>query len=227
VAVLARTHSGVPEVVRNGQRHVPRSFDAYGGYIRELLHIEDPGEVRFSTVHGFKGQEARAVILLDVTTRNYPLIHPTWALSQGFGDTIQAITEAERRLFYVAVSRPKTHLDIVTTNRNPSEFWTAVRPSAPVVPTSWAKLREVRLAGDEAQVEVRVFNSYDIKDQLNNEGYRYHGEGPKYWWKLVDASQFDKKALLATPWAKHPGVRVEAWWDDQRVLNHRVPVGQQ
>lgn len=224
VAVLARTVNGTHTVTINEAKHTFPNFDKYGAWVRQTLQVEDPDEVQFSSVHGFKGQEADAVILLDVTARNFPFIHPTWILFQVFGDTIQTITDAERRLFYVAVSRPRTHLDIVTTNRNPSPFWTtARRPSSdPWNPHSWKTLPEVRLAGDDTHVEIRVYNSYEIKDQLKKENYRYQG-GARYWWKLVETSAFDSAALLAAIWAKHPGLRIEAWRDGQRVLDHQVP----
>ena len=77
-------------------RSLSRSSRAYGAYLRQILDVEEPEELRFSSTHGFKGQEADAVILLDVTQRNYPLIHPTWTLFQVFGDTVQTLTEAER-----------------------------------------------------------------------------------------------------------------------------------
>ena len=164
-----------------------------------------PAEVRFSSTHGFKGQEADAVILLDVTQRNYPLIHPTWTLFQVFGDTLQTLTEAERRLFYVGVSRPHLHLDVVTSNRDPSDFWTEARESNPVVQGEWDSLPEVRLPGGDRHVEVRVYNSsvedFDTsKELLKRDRFRFRGGTAKYWWRLVPDHEWDR-----APYSRHLG----------------------
>lgn len=190
-----------------------------------------PEELRFSSTHGFKGQEADAVILVDVTQRNYPLIHPTWTLFQVFGDTIQTLTEAELRLFYVGVSRPHLHLDVITTRRDPSEFWTeAVGSPAVVAQGDWESLPEVRLSGGDGHIEIRVYNSsvedFDkSKELLKQEHFRFRGGAAKYWWRLIPVDTWDGAALLQAPWAQHPGVRIEAWRDGRRDFEHRVPGG--
>lgn len=232
VAVLSRKRRGTWTVKLNDDPRTFSEFAAYGAYLRNILDIEEPEELRFSSTHGFKGQEADAVILVDVTQRNYPLIHPTWTLFQVFGDTIRTLTEAERRLFYVGVSRPHVHLDVVTTNRDPSEFWTEARGSNAVVQGDWGSLPEVRLPGGDGQVEIRVYNSsvedFDkSKELLKQDRFRFRGGTAKYWWRLVPADAWDGEALLRAPWAQHPGVRIEAWRGGRRHFEHRVPGGRQ
>ena len=232
VAVLSRKRRGVWNVNLNGDPRSFSEFAGYGAYLRQLLEVDEPKEVRFSSTHGFKGQEADAVILLDVTQRNYPLIHPTWTLFQVFGDTVQTLTEAERRLFYVGVSRPHAHLDVVTSNRDPSEFWTEVRGLMPVAQGDWDLLPEVRLQGGEGSVEIRVYNSSvedfnTSKALLKQERFRFRGGTAKYWWRLDPEDEWDSEALLTAPWAQHPGVRIEAWRDGRRDFEHRVTGGRQ
>ncbi len=232
VAVLSRKRRGIWNVKVNDEEKSFAEFGSYGAYLRELLEIEDPEGLRFSSTHGFKGQEADAVILLDVTQRNYPLIHPTWTLFQVFGDTVQTLTEAERRLFYVGVSRPHVHLDVVTTTRDPSEFWVAARKSTRVGQAEWDSLPEVRLGGSDGHVEIRVYNStvedFDqSKDLLKADLFRFRGGAARYWWRLMPDTDFDDTALLRARWAQQPGVRIEVWREGRRDFLHRVPGGRQ
>jgi DNA helicase-4 len=232
VAVLSRKRRGTWVVDLSGGARSFTEFSQYGDHLRNILDIDEPAEVRFSSTHGFKGQEADAVILLDVTQRNYPLIHPTWTLFQVFGDTLQTLTEAERRLFYVGVSRPHLHLDVVTSNRDPSDFWTEARESNPVVQGEWDSLPEVRLPGGDRHVEVRVYNSsvedFDAsKELLKRDRFRFRGGTAKYWWRLIPDHEWDRDSLLEAQWAQHPGVRVEAWRDGRRDFEHRVAGGRQ
>ncbi|NEE01214.1 UvrD-helicase domain-containing protein [Phytoactinopolyspora halotolerans] len=232
VAVLSRKRRGTWTGNLNEDPRTFSEFTAYGAYLQKILDIEEPEELRFSSTHGFKGQEADAVILVDVTQRNYPLIHPTWTLFQVFGDTIQTLTEAERRLFYVGVSRPHMHLDVVTTNLDPSEFWTEARGSNAFIQGDWESLPEVRVPGADGHVEIRVYNSlvedFDkSKELLKQDRFRFRGGTAKYWWRLVPADAWDSEGLLRAPWAQHPGVRIEAWRDSQRDFEHRVPGGRQ
>lgn len=187
---------------------------------------------RFSSTHGFKGQEADAVVLLDVTQRNYPLIHPTWTLFQVFGDAVQTLTEAERWLFYVGVSRPHLHLDVITTNRDPFEFWVAACGSARVIQAEWDSLPEVLLGGRDGRLEIRVYNSSvedfeQGRDLLKADRFRFRGGAAKYWWRLVTETDWDNEALLRARWAQHAGIRVEAWRDGRLDFHHRVPGGRQ
>ena len=232
VAVLSRKRRGTWTVNLGGEVRSFSEFAGYGGYLRTILDIDEPDELRFSSTHGFKGQEADAVILVGVTRRNYPLIHPTWTLFQVFGDTIQTLTEAERRLFYVGVSRPHLHLDVLTSSRDPSEFWTEARDLNGVVRCDWDSLPEVRLPGGDGNVEVRVYN-FSVEDfelskaLLKRDRFRFRGVAPKYWWRLVPTHEWDSEAILRAPWAKHPGVRIEAWRDGRLDLEHRVAGGRQ
>jgi DNA helicase IV len=69
VAVLSCRRQGRWNVKFNGDERFLAEFGNYGAYLRDLLQVEEPDELRFSSTHGFKGQESNAVILLDVTQR--------------------------------------------------------------------------------------------------------------------------------------------------------------
>jgi DNA helicase-4 len=89
-----------------------RSFFPSG--LRERISI--------STAHKYKGLEKPMVIVLDLVARSYPLIHPDWAFSRILGDSPQKITEEERRLLYVALTRAVDTLVVFTEGRGKSPF---------------------------------------------------------------------------------------------------------
>ena len=225
VAVLYRRAGSPQSVVLNGGRRSFRSLDDYGAFVRLLMEVNDPAAVRFSTTHGYKGQEAHAVILWGVTADEYPLVHPTWPFFQVFGDTVARLVDAERRLFYVGVSRGRSHLDVVTKASNPSAFWTTSRHLS--VPWDWEWLAEARLGFSDSRAEIRVYNSAvenfeECVRQLKGDGFRFR-PATKCWWKLVDQAEVNEKRLMATSWARHGGIRLEVWHQGRRVSEHRVP----
>ena len=67
--------------------------------------------VTISTAHSYKGMENDAVI---VFADEYPFLHPHWVFGRLFGDSEQTKQEDERRLFYVAMSRAKNSLVLIT-----------------------------------------------------------------------------------------------------------------
>ncbi|GAC49544.1 hypothetical protein GOACH_15_00360 [Gordonia aichiensis NBRC 108223] len=226
VAVFSRRRRGFHVVEANGITKTFDEFGKYGEYLSKVLKLP-PGTVRFSSTHGFKGQESEAVILLSADERNYPSIHPHWFLSTMFGDTIPTITEAGRRLFYVGVSRPKVHLDIVIFGENPSPFWTDAMPAG-IKATPWGNIPQVALGAAIASiVELRVYNAqvehFDVvRSQLKASGFRYHGD-EKRWWRHFDVEHFDTQIVLSSPWANEPGIRIEAWHGDATIWQHRGP----
>ena len=74
------------------------------------------------TAHGSKGQEAHRVIILDVTRRQFPKIHPDNLLFELFGVTPHAVLEEERRLFYVAMTRAEHCLYMFTDKGTESPY---------------------------------------------------------------------------------------------------------
>ncbi|MEK6805479.1 MAG: UvrD-helicase domain-containing protein [Pseudomonadota bacterium] len=86
--------------------------------------------ITVSTAHRSKGQEAHTVIILDASRKQFPKIHPDNLLFGLFGVTPQAVLEEERRLFYVAMTRAKHNLFMVTgKKREESPFLDALKDS--------------------------------------------------------------------------------------------------
>ncbi|MBI1930089.1 UvrD-helicase domain-containing protein [Candidatus Poribacteria bacterium] len=197
--------SGMPDALVRFQEHV-----------RSFLPEEDRGRVRVSTTHKYKGLEDSAVIVLDAVERSYPLIHPNWVFLRVFGDSIDHIEDEERRLFYVAVTRTKDSLALVTESLTESPYLGDIRRHVRLDSLSWEQLAPVPSL-DSTRIEIRVFNAYNVKDQLKDLKYRWNG---KYWYRAVLAEGFSFDALLGQPWAGG-GVRVEVYSEMGELLYRR------
>ena len=156
--------------------------------------------------------------MLDAVERSYPLIHPNWVFLRIFGDRIDAIEDEERRLFYVATTRSKDSLALVTETPTESPYLGDIRCHAHLSSLSWADLSpEPSLDG--AHLEIRVFDAYGVRDHLKDLGYRWNG-AEKYWHRAVLAEGFSFDVLLGQPWAKGGG-RVEAYSETGELLHSR------
>ena len=74
------------------------------------------------TAHTSKGQEEDAVIVLDANENNFPKVHPDNLLYEIFGVTAAEVLAEERRLFYVAITRPAEKLWILTDADSVSSY---------------------------------------------------------------------------------------------------------
>jgi superfamily I DNA/RNA helicase len=99
-AVLARTSALLREVAR---------ACADGG-------LDTSGAYELATIHAAKGREWDRVILYGVDRGQIPHSHA------GREGGLEAGVEAERRLFYVALTRARHRLEIVCTKKSPSRF---------------------------------------------------------------------------------------------------------
>ncbi len=94
-------------------------------YITTILKQDEnrvPEDMEFKTMHSSKGLEKDVVVLVDVCERIIPKIHPTNELFEVFGRTPEKILNEEKRLFYVAMTRAKEKLYILTEKGKESEF---------------------------------------------------------------------------------------------------------
>lgn len=98
-----------------------------GDYHRKLQKLlRGKNEVRFSTIHKYKGLEADFVVLANACDDVMPMVHPDNSLQSLFYDSEEdaweQLLEEELRLFYVAASRAKERFSILTRAGSESEF---------------------------------------------------------------------------------------------------------
>lgn len=78
--------------------------------------------ISISTMHSSKGMQSDVVIILDVIHGVIPMYHQDADLFQIFGETYSTIIGDQQKLFYVAVTRAKEKLYIVTKEGDESSF---------------------------------------------------------------------------------------------------------
>ena len=84
--------------------------------VREHILTENAASalISESTIHRSKGLEADVVILLEIDAEKFPGKDKTGGLYHIFGETEQTLFSDEARLFYVALTRPKEKLYILS-----------------------------------------------------------------------------------------------------------------
>ena len=163
------------------------------------------------------GESTAAVIILDADMGSYPLIHPNWVFLRLFGDTVERIEAEERRLFYVALTRSRHSLLILSDDESREcQYLADIRRHSSLELIDWDEFAPVPSL-DGARVEVRVFNAYDVRDELTLLRFRWNDRG-KCWHRSFMAADFDFGALCRQPWAQ-TGVRIEVYSEDGRLLN--------
>ena len=206
------------DVVMLSRRHnLPWYIDLerFLEHSRSYLLEEDRERVTVSTVHQYHGLEQSAVIILDVVKRSYPLLHPHWVFLRVFGNNLTQIEAEERRLFYVAVTRSQNVLAFVTDARVESAFLDDIRRHIALPSLQWTDLPPVLL--DDTHFEIRVFNAYNVKDQLKRRDYHWDNTG-KYWHKAIRAEGFSVDLLLEQPWVRD-GIKIEIYADTGELLH--------
>ena len=130
-----------------------------------------------STTHKYKGKEEDVVIIVDAMSGFYPLIHPTWVFQRVFEDTIEKLVEEERRLFYVALSRAKDDLFILTTKGEESPFLSEI---GPLVKLDWDDYAPLKTEATSIKLEV-----------CNQKGY---GSSPTHSIRELLVNLFSRRA---------------------------------
>jgi DNA helicase-4 len=206
------------------ERRVTDGLDRFLGHVRSFLPEEDRERVSISTTHRYKGLEQDAVVILDGIEGSYPLIHPSWVFTRVFGDSFTEIEAAERRLFYVAVTRARDSLVILSEARRPSPYLADIESRERLATLDWSELPAVSGPGDP-QVEVRVYLSYharDAREQVKGLRYRWNPQH-RYWARSLAADGFDPDLLLGQDWAAQAERVVVIGESGEILLDHRPP----
>ena len=102
--------------------------------LRSKLPEHEDKLFSISTSHSYKGLEKDAVVvLLD----EYPFFHPYWVFGRLFGDSIESIIEDEQRLLYVAMTRAKSRLLVITSKSDASPYLEPIQNCKSVNEADW------------------------------------------------------------------------------------------
>ncbi len=188
--------------------------------LRESMLEELRDHVTVDTAHSYKGLECDSVVILDAVANHYPLIHPHWIFGQVFGDTLASIEAAELRLFYVAISRARERLIICTQHAKRSPFLDMVQEACSFPTLDVAALEPIAREASDRR-EVRVFDSFAVKDQLNHDGFNfvYHADWSRcYWSRVMPKEEVNKDWITKAPW-NNGSVRVEVYDDKDNLVS--------
>lgn len=187
VAVLFRRNT-VSWFTSTGQGAFGRKLDGYLSYLQAHFTEEEGKRLEVTTSHKFKGREADFVIVADADERSYPLIHPTSELFEVFGDTVDTLTDADRRLFYVATTRAESSLCYLVTSDYSSPFLDSLLATAH--PVSWDSL-PVAVTNADSQVEIRIYDAYEVREHLRDRfGFKFD-DSNKTWYVFRPAKDFE------------------------------------
>ena len=208
--VLLCRRNGLPYFVNYGESSgvERRGIDRFLNHVRAFFPKGLGERITISTAHKYKGLEKSVVIVLDAVARSYPLIHPDWVFSQIFGDSPEKITQEERRLFYVALTRAIDTLVIFTEGRGKSPFLDDIEKQIRLQPLDWTAFPSVTsTSGNRLVVQVKnrlgvpsSLGNFAVKNQLDANRYRYHGS-KKLWEKSFPAENFNFDLVRNEVWA--------------------------
>jgi len=208
VVLLSRTNNVRGDVrYADEGRRTADGLERFVEHIRSFLPEADRDRVTISTTHRYKGRESAAVVVLDAVVDSYPLVHPSWVFLRVFGDTVDRIEDEERRLFYVAITRAKTSLALVTETQRQSPFIADIQQHEPLQTITWSELPEAPSLLDP-RLEIRVYieafrvdETFEVRHQLKKHNFRWNQHG-EYWSQTAPEQGFSFEALRGEPWAQ-------------------------
>ena len=201
-----------------------RGLEKYLNLVRSYFPKELEKRITISTAHKYKGLEKQMVIVLDAVARSYPLIHPDWIFSRIFGESPEKITNEERRLLYVALTRAIETLVIITDGRSKSPFLEELERRQSPNKINWVDYPSI--SGATTRLLIKVGNqdrrggapTFAIKDLLKATGYQWQSTGWPGWAKSFPAEGFSIDTIKAEVWTEPAdGIEVRIF-DDTEAL---------
>lgn len=174
-----------------------------------ILKSKIPAPLRdrltISSTHGYKGKESDVAIILDAVERSYPLLHPNWIFARILGESVEAIFDESKRLFYVALTRAKEAVFVITERGRESPFVAAIGASSWLREIDWEKYPAPSGRG---WVTIKVGGAYEsilpLIPCLKADGFLYQdlssSGGERSWDKCYKLSDSTANQILRSPW---------------------------
>jgi DNA helicase-4 len=196
VVLLSRKNNLSGNIITDSDGNMISSINDFRKNIIEILglpkHLQNL--LTISTAHQYKGKEGQIVIILDI--ESFPLIHPDWIFTRIFGDSIDKIIDDDRRLLYVALTRAKEHLFIITDNLYKSEFAKELAQKFTFPTFDWdlypfvaSEVRYITVKVSNQNSGVRSGGTFAIRQSLRSENYEWNGS-KQYWARTYNADLF-------------------------------------
>lgn len=137
-------------------------------YLNQEVETNLENVLYLTTIHGSKGLEWKYVYIIDVDSKNFPLIRPKYYL-----DELEDVDE-ERRLLYVAASRAKKYLFITSCQDINSWYKVTISPLIREIDQelynscnlNMDKVQPTLLINKDVQNHLRFIGYSKISDQL-------------------------------------------------------------
>ena len=124
VVRIVQANVGAKEILilhRNNEMSFGVSLQGFGEGLKwgldrlgVLSETEFDGKVKLMTIHKSKGLEAEVVMILEADEGVIPKTHPDTKLFTVFGETEEVALADQKRLFYVAMTRAKKRLYVIS-----------------------------------------------------------------------------------------------------------------
>lgn len=168
------------------------------------------------SVYQAKGGEANHVVLVHAASG--PFGFPPEDRDNELLDPVQPLPlggiEEERRAFYVAITRTKQTLDLLTRGEHRSEFLDEISDHTEVVDTG--KVEPLDDVGETMSVEVKVNKLLDPWTKQHQRGFfedKYGGSA-----RFVSWENSDPVTLDVDEWYSISGVKVSEYQDEKELV---------
>lgn len=231
VVLLTRTNEIRPWYVYFPDVEKNANEMAHGRYlslIKSSLPDYAKHLVSISTVHKYKGLEKDVVVLIDAVDRCYPLLHPDRIFTSILGDSEEKIADDDRRLFYVALTRAKEKMVLITERGTESAFLSDLKSSTTVKSIDWSNYPPFKAEGNAGLIRVKKIRfetapgTYAIRGELKKFKFEWKGQS-KNWERLVNIEEYHSNNLIEQikqeTWAKQAdGIEVEILDGSERLV---------
>lgn len=209
VVFLTRTNDRLPLDFTCRTKATGTNLERFLASVRKFFPPEkrysadNKERITASTTHKYKGKENDAVIIMDAMMGFYPLIHPTWIFQRIFGDTIDKLIEDEKRLFYVALSRAKEDLYILTMKDEESPFLSTLGRLNTLL---WDDYSPVKTDAVSIKIEVRnqpgkfiTPPTMVIKELLKADDFKWDRDRTA-WCRYYSRDDYDIEEIMGQAW---------------------------
>lgn len=167
-------------------------------FINTVYEEDYSSSIRALTAHSSKGKEAEIIFVIE--PEDFQKVHPSIVFMQIFGDNIETSLEDERRLFYVACSRARKKLYLLTFS--PRKLPTFFERNL-ITPLDWSNAPYNRNVPDTL-FRIEVSNSgrdrsgtLEVKDRLKESGFQFDKTNNiPIWWLELDLCKVDAAKYL-------------------------------